>query len=211
MKIKNVAIFGGNGAVGSQMSAIISGFGQTNVYLICRDTKKLNKMELMDKIFNSIKSDTIKDKIFICNYEQSKEYLPQCDWIFESVLENYEAKKEVLKFINEYANNNTIITTGTSGLSIENLASILDIEKRSRFFGTHFFNPPYHMNLCELIPTQYTDRNVLNDFEIYAKEILLRETVESLDKPAFIANKIGFKTLNSILLLADKYKEERRN
>ena len=34
MEIKNVAIFGGNGTVGSLMSGIISGFGKANVYLI---------------------------------------------------------------------------------------------------------------------------------------------------------------------------------
>ena len=66
MEINNVAIFGGNGTIGSLMGGLISGFGNANVYLISRDKSKLDE-KLLNKLYNSIKSDSIKNRIFLCD------------------------------------------------------------------------------------------------------------------------------------------------
>lgn len=203
MKIENVAIFGGNGTVGSLMAGIISGFGKANVYLISRDKTKINE-KLLDKIFNSIKSDSIKERIIACSYEDTKKILSCCDWIFESVSESYEIKEKTYELIDKYAKPDAIITTGTSGLSINKLSTAFSEEKRKYFFGTHFFNPPYHMNLCELVVGQHTEQSIVQKFNEYLKTTLLRTTIFSKDKPAFIANRIGFKLMNDLLLLAEK-------
>lgn len=207
MKINNVAIFGGNGTIGSLMGGLIAGFGNANIYLISRDKKKLDD-NLLNKIYNSIKSDSIKDRIIPCDYDEAKTILNKCDWIFESVAEDYNIKESVYKIADEFAKKDAIITTGTSGLSINKLAEVLSPERREFFFCTHFFNPPYHMTLCEIIPTKFTNLELLNKFKEYLSSKLLRTTISSKDKAAFIANRIGFKLMNELLLLADKYKNK---
>lgn len=207
MRIENVAILGGNGTVGSLMGALIAGFGKATVYLISRDKNKLNE-KLLDKMYASIKSDSIKNRIITCDYSDAENVLGECDWIFESVAESYDIKESVYKSVNKFAKKNAIITTGTSGLSINELAKSLDVNRKANFFCTHFFNPPYNMTLCELIPNEYTDELIMKEFRKYLQEILIRTTIISKDTPAFIANRIGFKLMNDLLLLADKYKDK---
>lgn len=206
MKIKKVAIFGGNGTVGSLMGGLIAGFGNAQVYLISRDKSKLNE-DLLDRIYSSIKSDSIDKKIILCDYGEAKLILGQCDWIFESVSEDYDIKESVYQIINELAKKDAIITTGTSGLSINQLSNPFSDKRKKYFFGTHFFNPPYHMSLCEIVTTKYNDMGIINEFKEYLENSLLRTTVVSKDEPAFIANRIGFKLMNDLLLLAEKYKQ----
>ena len=205
MEIKNVAIFGGNGTIGSLMGGLIAGFGKANVYLISRDKSKLDE-KLLDKIYNSIKSDSIKNRLILCDYDDAKKILNKCDWVFESVAEDYNIKTSIYNLIDEYARKDAIITTGTSGLSIENLSKVFNTERKKYYFCTHFFNPPYHMNLCEIIPNKYSDKEIVRLFRKYLEDTLLRTTIVSKDRPAFIANRIGFKLMNELLILADRYK-----
>ena len=207
MTIKNVAIFGGNGTVGSLIGAIISGFGEAKVILVCRDIEKIDYDLFMDRIYKSIKSEIIKDRVSICNYDEIKEKLKTCDWILECVAENYETKNSVFSFINENCSEEAIITSCTSGLSLNVLSKNFSKTKRENFFGTHFFNPPYNMTLCEIIETNQSNAKKVKQFSSYLEEKLLRKVIYSKDKPAFIANRIGFKILNDVLLLSEEYKD----
>ena len=207
MKIENVAIFGGNGSVGALTSAIIAGFGEANVYLICRDKRKINEEVIRQKIYKSIKSDIISSNLFFIDYDEAVKILKTCDWIFECVKEDYDVKNKVLTFINENASDNALITTVTSGLSINKLSENFSDSKKKNFFGTHFFNPPYNMTLCEVIMSEYNCEKQIKSFSNYLENKLLRKVVYSKDKAAFIANKIGFKILNDLLILADLNKD----
>lgn len=64
------------------------------------------------------------------------------------------------------------------------------------------FNPPYYMTLCEVIPTEYSDKALLNDIKDYLAEVLLRTVVEVADVPAFLGNRIGFQFINQAMQLA---------
>lgn len=206
MEIRNVVILGGNGTVGSLMGALIAGFGNANVYLLGRDKKKLDE-KLLERVYKSIKSDSIKSRINVCDYNEAETIISTCDWIFESVSEDYKIKESVYEIAKKFARKDAIITTGTSGLSINELSETLGEDRKPYFFGTHFFNPPYHMTLCELIPNQNTDQTIMKNFKKYLDSVLQRTTIQSKDEPAFIANRIGFKLMNDLLLLADKYKD----
>ena len=50
-----------------------------------------------------------------------------------------------------------VLSSNTSGLSAETLAAALPPGLRSRFLITHFFNPPRHMQLLELVAAPDTD------------------------------------------------------
>ena len=99
------------------------------------------------------------------------------------------------------------MSTGTSGLSIEELKNSFDTEGQSLYFGTHFFNPPYHLPLCEIIPTHVSNKDVLASLQRYLEDTLLRKTVIVKDSAAFLANRIGFQFLNEALHLAELNKE----
>jgi 3-hydroxyacyl-CoA dehydrogenase len=62
---------------------------------------------------------------------------------------------------------------------------------RSRFFGTHFFNPPRYMRLLEVIPTADSDPATVAAFSAFADLRLGKQVVFAHDTPNFIANRIG--------------------
>jgi 3-hydroxyacyl-CoA dehydrogenase len=113
----------------------------------------------------------------------------------------------VNQIIDQYVNENTIIATGTSGLSINSLAESLHKRTRKNYIGLHFYNPPYSMTLCEVIPTKYTEKDHLDDIKKYLRFSLYRTVVEVIDSPAFLGNRIGFQFINEALQYANKYKD----
>jgi 3-hydroxyacyl-CoA dehydrogenase len=84
-----------------------------------------------------------------------------------------------------------LLSSNTSGLSLQEMAEILPEDIRPRFLGTHFFNPPRYMKLFELIPTSYTDPPITDAVAAYARDHLGKGIVLAKDTPNFIANRIG--------------------
>ena len=64
---------------------------------------------------------------------------------------------------------NAIAATGTSGLSIEEMAKCYSEENRKRFCGIHFFNPPYNLTLCEVIPNSQNSKKSIIELSNYLK------------------------------------------
>ena len=85
----------------------------------------------------------------------------------------------------------TIVSTNTSGLPVNEIAKDLPLSLRKRFLGTHFFNPPRYLKLLELIPTKDTDLNVLQRLEWFGRIHLGKGIVVAKDTPNFIGNRIG--------------------
>lgn len=62
-------------------------------------------------------------------------------------------------------------------------AFVLDQKKRGQYFGVHMFNPPSSMTLCEVTPTPYTNRRLLEE----CKRREFREAVQVCKRLGIIA------------------------
>lgn len=71
------------------------------------------------------------------------------DWVIETVSENLEAKKAVVRTAKEVMAEGGIIATNTSALSVTEMGAALP--DPDRFVGMHFFNPVHKMKLVELV------------------------------------------------------------
>ncbi|MDY7043260.1 3-hydroxyacyl-CoA dehydrogenase NAD-binding domain-containing protein [Virgibacillus sp. M23] len=131
------------------------------------------------------------DLIEIGNMDDDMERLAEVDWIIEVVVENLDVKKKVFANVDKYRKQGTIVTSNTSGISIEAMASDCSVDFRKRFLGTHFFNPPRYLKLLEVIPTKDTDPEVLAFMKAFGENVLGKGVVEAKDTPNFIANRIG--------------------
>lgn len=125
------------------------------------------------------------------NYADNLGELQHCDLIIEAIAERMDWKEDLYKKIIPHLANNAILVTNTSGLSVNQLASVLPADRRSRFCGVHFFNPPRYMHLAELIPAHDTDISLLDDLETWLTRQLGKGVVRAKDTPNFIANRIG--------------------
>ena len=207
LNINKVVVIGATGAVGKTVSGIFASFGDANVYMVGRDASKLEKARRAAAL--SVKSITVLDNLFIKTFDELDECLLDADFIFESVSEDLEIKKNIHKRINNLIKKETIVATGTSGLSIDNLSECYDEYKRENFIGVHFFNPPYSMPLCEVIPSKYNENNkeFVSSLKEYLENQLLRKVVVVKNEPAFLANRIGFMFMNEAFIYGDKYRE----
>src|SRR4051794_40028004 len=139
--------------------------------------------------------------ITIGNFDDNLDWLAQCDWIIEAVVEDLGIKRTLLEKVEKVRKPGTIITTNTSGLPVASIAEGFSPEFRKLWFGTHFFNPPRYMRLLELIPTPETDRAAMDAIAHFCDLRLGKGIVYAKDTPNFIANRIGtFSGLNVMRL-----------
>ncbi|MBT2659504.1 3-hydroxyacyl-CoA dehydrogenase/enoyl-CoA hydratase family protein [Bacillus sp. ISL-45] len=125
------------------------------------------------------------------NFEDDMEKLKDVDWVIEVVVENLDIKKKVFTDVDKYRKQGSIISSNTSGISVEAMAEGRSEDFRKHFLGTHFFNPPRYLKLLEVIPTKDTDPEVLSFIKTFGEDQLGKGVVEAKDTPNFIANRIG--------------------
>lgn len=137
---------------------------------------------------------TTKENIHLIqtgNMEDDLERLKDVDWIIEVVVERLEIKRQVLEKIEQFRKPGSIVSSNTSGISIEAMAEGRSEEFKKHFLGTHFFNPPRYLKLLEMIPTMETDHSVLAYMKQFGEDVLGKGVVVAKDTPNFIANRIG--------------------
>ncbi len=226
--IKKAAVLGA-GVMGSKIAALLAGV-DIPTYLLDIVPKELDQQDLKKKLTKD--STAFRNKFALSgiqntigasppamytpddaklitpgNFEDNLPWLADADWIIEGVVENLKIKQELLQKVEPYLKPGAILTTNTSGISIERISEKLSPESRSRFMGMHFFNPPRHMRLLEIIPGKLTDKDVVSFMADFCERRLGKSIVFSKDTPNFVANRIGIHSMLSIIktMLEDDY------
>ncbi|WP_146550763.1 3-hydroxyacyl-CoA dehydrogenase/enoyl-CoA hydratase family protein [Rummeliibacillus suwonensis] len=127
----------------------------------------------------------------IGNLEDDLEKLKDVDWIIEVVVENLAIKKNLLEKIDGVRRPGTIVSSNTSGISINAMIEGRSEDLKKHFLGTHFFNPPRYLKLLEVIPAQDTLPELITFMRQFAEERLGKGVVLAKDTPNFVGNRIG--------------------
>ncbi|MCB9383748.1 MAG: 3-hydroxyacyl-CoA dehydrogenase/enoyl-CoA hydratase family protein [Bryobacterales bacterium] len=135
-------------------------------------------------------TETSARRLSIGNFEDDMGRLANVDWIIEAVVERFDIKRQLLDKVSEVRRPGSLVSSNTSGLPIAKLAEGYPDDFRRNWSGTHFFNPPRHMRLLELIPTPETDPAVTAFLEDFCDKRLGKVVVQAHDRPNFIANRI---------------------
>ncbi|HZG88352.1 3-hydroxyacyl-CoA dehydrogenase/enoyl-CoA hydratase family protein [Paenibacillus sp.] len=117
--------------------------------------------------------------------------LAEVDWVIEAVTERLDVKRELLARIESVWQPGTVVSTNTSGISVNAMVEGRGEAFRRHFLGTHFFNPPRYMKLLEIIPAQGTDPVVVEGIAAFGEKRLGKGVVVAKDTPNFVANRIG--------------------
>jgi 3-hydroxyacyl-CoA dehydrogenase len=144
-------------------------------------------------------------RIEVGNLDDHLPRLRDCDWVIEVVVENLAIKKALLADkVAPHLKPEAILSTNTSGLSVNALADALPEPLRRRFLVTHFFNPPRYMRLLELVASRHTDPAVMTGMADFLRRRLGKGIVHGKDTPNFVANRIGvFAMCNAIHHMVD--------
>lgn len=203
--IRTVTVIGVTGTMGANVAGIFASFGDAKVYCIGRDIEKVKNT--IPRIVKSVRADSIRKNLIPADFSMLEKCVTESDLVFESCKEDMILKKEIASKVGQSLRPDAISGTGSSGLSITEMAFCYPEKLRGHFFGIHMFNPPYTLQLCELTPTRFSDKTVLTDLKSYLEKKLRRTVVEVKDSPAFLGNRIGFQFINEALQFAERYKD----
>lgn len=225
--IRKVAVLG-SGVMGSRIAAHFANIG-TEVLLLDIVPPELNESEkqkgitVNDKLFrNRLVNEALQtavrsnpaplyrksfaDRITTGNFDDDMIKISECDWIIEVVVERLDIKQKIFEQVEKHRKPGTLITTNTSGIPINQLIEGRSEDFAKHFCGTHFFNPPRYLKLLEIIPSEKTDRAIIDFMMDYGERFLGKTTVLCKDTPAFIANRIGVFSILSLFHLVKKMK-----
>ena len=215
--IKKVAVLG-SGVMGSRIACHFAGIGIPVLLLdmvpaaATESSKPSERNKLVnDALTAAIKSnpspvynkDVIK-RISTGNFTDNMKDIATVDWIIEVVVERLDIKQLIYAQVEQFRKPGTLISSNTSGIPIHLMAEGRSEDFKKHFCGTHFFNPPRYLRLLEIIPTEYTDPEIVAFLLNYGDVFLGKTTVLCKDTPAFIANRIGVFSIMSIFHIMEK-------
>ncbi|MEJ7610890.1 MAG: 3-hydroxyacyl-CoA dehydrogenase/enoyl-CoA hydratase family protein [Ferruginibacter sp.] len=215
--IRKIAVLG-SGVMGSRIAAHFAGIGLPVLLLdiLPKDIREDAKPAERNKIVNEALAAAVKSnpsplytkevikKITTGNFTDNMKDIASADWIIEVVIERLDIKQSVFAEVEKYRKPGTLITSNTSGIPIHMMTEGRSEDFNKHFCGTHFFNPPRYLRLLEIIPTKYTDPDVVDFLMHYGDVFLGKTTVLAKDTPAFIANRIGVFGMMAIMNTMEK-------
>jgi 3-hydroxybutyryl-CoA dehydrogenase len=116
------------------------------------------------------------------------------DLVIEAAPENADLKKRIFKELLDHVPEHVVLATNTSSLGITDLASSLPKNRRGRFLGVHFFNPPTTLPLVEVIPGIETRADIVEDVVNFLAPMRNHrypmQAVQVKECPGFLVNRI---------------------
>ncbi|MER1958618.1 MAG: 3-hydroxyacyl-CoA dehydrogenase/enoyl-CoA hydratase family protein [Solibacillus sp.] len=211
-KIQKVAVLG-SGVMGSGIAAHLANIGIPTLLLDIAPNELTKEEEakgltldakaVKNRFVNSAVQKLLKQKpaplsakknlalITPGNFEDDLDKLKDVDWIIEVIVEKLDIKKGLFEKIDAVRKPGSIVSSNTSGVSINAMAEGRSEDFQAHFLGTHFFNPPRYLKLLEVIPSNTTKPEVVAFMQEFGEDVLGKGVVIAKDTPNFIANRIG--------------------
>ncbi len=114
-----------------------------------------------------------------------------CDWIVEAIVEKPEAKRALYARLQAVRRPGSVVSSNTSTIPLDHLASGLPAAFAADFMITHFFNPPRFMRLLEVVTGPATRPEAAAAVRRFADVAMGKVVIDCRDTPGFIANRIG--------------------
>ena len=200
--MNNIAVIG-SGTMGNGIAHTFAQFGY-KVNLIDISKAALDKgIEIISKnLDRQIAKATIteQDKINtlsnINTFTSIEEGVKNIELVIEAATENIDLKLKIFADLDKYTNQDVILASNTSSISITKIASVTS--RPEKVIGMHFMNPVPVMKLVEIIRGYSTSDEVTNSIMELSKK-LNKVPVEVNDYPGFVANRILMPMINEAI------------
>ena len=122
------------------------------------------------------------------------------DFVFEAIIENLEAKRELFKELDKVCPHHTILATNTSAIPVTEIAEAT--QRIPKVAGTHFFSPVPMMKAVEIVKGLGTSEETVEIADSLCKSVG-KETIRvNLDVAGIVLNRINFpSTIEAIKLV----------
>ncbi|MFZ6052000.1 3-hydroxyacyl-CoA dehydrogenase NAD-binding domain-containing protein [Halocola ammonii] len=184
----------GAGAMGSGIAQVASQAGHKvvlsdkNTDALKTSQEKLSK--IMSRLVEKGKIDDKRKKEIEGNisYTENLVDFSECQLVIEAIVEKIDVKKAVFENLEEIVDDEAVLASNTSSLSIASIAAACKMPER--VIGIHFFNPAPLMPLVEIIPAVQTSDETTKKSRVLI-DSWKKKTVLAKDTPGFIVNRVA--------------------
>ena len=155
--------------------------------------KNLDRMVKKEKITEEEKASILGN---ITTHTDIPRGVQGVDLVVEAATENMDLKLKIFKQLDKVCNENTLLATNTSSISITKLAAVTN--RPNQVIGMHFMNPVPIMKLVEVIRGKETSNQVTSLIMELSNQ-LGKIPVEVNDAPGFVANRILIPMINEAI------------
>jgi len=200
--MKNITVIG-SGTMGNGIAHLFAQYG-FKVALVDISQGALDKamQTIATNLDKQIKKGTIDAELktaTINNITTCTDLQTACvdaQLVVEAATENRGIKLDLFKQLSDFCNEDTILATNTSSISITQIASVT--KNPDKVIGMHFMNPVPLMKLVEVIRGKETTDDVTAIIMSLSKQ-LDKIPVEVNDAPGFVANRILMPMINEAI------------
>jgi 3-hydroxybutyryl-CoA dehydrogenase len=187
----------GSGAIACGLAATAAHHGP--VLLLARSTESAERArETVERTLSRLGAEVDPEHVEIVT---EPELLAEATFVVEAVVEDHDVKAGLLAELNDILEDEAILASTTSSLSVERLAEASG--RPERFVGLHVFNPVTKMKLVELIFPQAASTST-RERALKLCESFEKTPVEVPDVPGFVVNRLLFPYLFSAVRLLEE-------
>lgn len=193
MQIKNVTVIGA-GMMGNALAQVFAADPELYVVLRTRELKPdrfapiENNLDIM--IARGAATEEEKKAILgrINFVTDMKEATENADFVIECYPEVMETKQDLFAEIENYCRPDCILATNTSVMSPTEISA--KCKHRERVVGAHFWNPGHLIPLVEVVKSDYTSEEVMQDTMALLTRVGKKPIYCKKDVPGFVANRL---------------------
>lgn len=190
-EIKSVAVLGA-GTMGTGIAGLAA---EKDCKVLLLDVSMEAAKKALDKIVNgrppAIDTPGKEANITLGTLTDDLEKIADYDWVCEAVIEDLETKRALFERFEPLRKDGSVVSTNTSGIPLKDIIAGMPERLQKDVCVTHFFNPVKIMKLCELVPSEQTDPDVIDAFRGYLGGVMGKGVVNAKDTVNFIGNRIG--------------------
>jgi 3-hydroxybutyryl-CoA dehydrogenase len=189
-----VAVLGA-GTMGTGIAHVCAAAGH-NVSI--HDLEPNLVMDAIDTVSTRLDSGVDRGKLSAAEAEEALDKLDGttdlgsvvsgADLVIEAIPEELDLKRDTFAEVEGLVDEDAIIATNTSSLSVTSIAAAL--KHPNRAIGLHFFNPPHKMALVEVVLAEQTDDETAAFGEEFVEELGKTPVVVN-DAPGFASSRLG--------------------
>lgn len=203
---KNIVIAGA-GLMGAAIAQIFPQYGYSTTVYSHRESSFENARKIIANCQKTLVENdmlTTEESVRIqesISYTTDLECFRKADLVIESISEVFDKKVDFFNKLTKVLPKNSIITTNTSAISINDLGQY--IENPDRFCGTHWLNPPHIIPLVEITKSDLTDSKVIDTLVKLLKDMGKEPVVLKKDIKGFLSNRLQFALLREASYLVE--------
>ena len=209
INIRSVAVVGG-GTMGVGIVYTVSNFGFRVFFKELNDDLVKKCQDQVNRIYSSalnkgkMTEEEVKKALRLIHGGSNYKGFEEVDLVIEAVPEDVGIKRRIFQELDRLCRPEAIFASNTSALPISELASFT--ERKSKFIGMHWFNPPNVMRLIEVVPGLETSEETVKTTMAFCERlgkvpIRLKECAGFL-----VARLLGMYVNEAFWMLGEKYR-----